>query len=135
MSAFNADDRKTFCDVLLLEAECYEKALQSAAELAEDCSRGQPPDERLQNVFAQLDRRNTHAEGIVDIRCRWEEAGRPRDNSLSALLERNASLIRQLQEKLQTIEQATRKRRDELMVELDVCNRRHQMQRAYQRKM
>ncbi len=135
MSALDAKSRQTFYEVLSLEVDCYERALSLLTPLADDSARGLVPDERLQPVYAELHKIDEYEAKIAEERRRWNQAGRPVEKALHDLLDRIASLIRQIQVKLNVVQRAVEKRRDELIVELDVHNRRHQMQRAYQRKM
>lgn len=116
------------------QAECYAAALQPAAELAAACGRGEPIDERLQQVLARLSSIAEQEASITAVKEQWEKSGRPAGPVLRVALDRVAALIRQLSRELQTIEEAARARRDRLAAELDVCNRQRQMQRAYQRK-
>ncbi len=116
------------------QAERYAAALQPAAELAAACGRGEPIDERLQQVIACLGDIAAQEASIAAVKKQWDKSGRPAGPALRAALDRVAALIRQLSGELQTIEEAARVRRDRLAAELDVCNRRRQMQRAYLRK-
>ncbi len=135
MSAFDAKSRNAFYEVLSLEVDCYERALSLVTPLADDCASGAVPDERLQPVYAQLDKIEEYEATITEERRCWDQAGRPVEKALQALLDRIGSLIRQIQAKLDVVQRAAEKRRDELIAELDVCNRRYLMRRAYQRKM
>lgn len=116
------------------EAACYEAALRTAAEQAAACRRGEPIDDRLRQVFAHLGEIAEQEAHIAAVKQQWHRAGRPAAPPLRTLLDRLAALIRQLSRELHTIEEAARARREELAAELDACNRRCQMQRAYLRK-
>lgn len=116
------------------EAEQYAVALRLATEAAAACGRGEPFDERLRPIFATLDEIAARDAQLAPAKQRWEQAGRPTDAALRGVMDCIAELIRQLGRELQTIEQAARARREQLAAELDVCNRRRQMQRAYLRK-
>ncbi len=116
------------------QAEHYAAALQPAIELAAACGRGEPIDERLQQVFTCFSDIAEQEASIVEVKEQWDKSGRPAGPALRCALDRVAALIRQLSGELQTIEEAARVRRDRLADELDVCNRRRQMQRAYLRK-
>lgn len=134
MNEAGADLESTLTEALRRQAECYAAALQPAADMATACARGEPIDERLQQVFAYLEEVAVSESGIAAVKRQWEQAGRPAGTALRAVLDRVAVLIHQLSGELQTIENAVRSRRDRLADELDVCNRRFQMQRAYLRK-
>jgi len=116
------------------EAASYEAALQLAAEQGAACGRGEAIDDRLQQVFARLGEVAEQETRIAALKRQWEEDGRPAGPALRTMLDRLAALIRQLTRELHVIEDAARARRDQLAAELDVCNRRRQMQRAYLRK-
>ena len=116
------------------EAACYTAALQTAAEQAAACGCGEPIDDRLQQVFARLGEVAEQEARIAAVKRQWDEAGRPAGPQLRAVLNRLAALIRRLSGELRIIEEEVRARRDRLAAELDVCNRRRQMQRAYLRK-
>jgi hypothetical protein len=134
MSDAGADMQAMLQAALEHEAACYEAALQPAAELAAACGRGEPIDDRLQQVLAHLGAIAEHEFHIAAVKRQWQEAGRPAGPALRAVLDRIAALIRQLSREMQVIEEAVRARRDQLAAELDGCNRRCQMQRAYLRK-
>lgn len=116
------------------EAACYEAALRPASELAAACRRGEPIDDRLQQVLAHLGAIAEQESYLAEVKRQWQEAGRPVGPALRGMLDRVAALIRQVSAELQVIEEAVRARRDQLAAELDGCNRRRQMQRAYLRK-
>ena len=117
------------------EAACYEAALQPVAELAAACRRGEPIDGPL---AAGLDSPPRHRPNKTPAspgsNGSGRKSGRPASPALRAVAERVAALIRQLSAEMRIIEEAVRARRDQLAAELDGCNRRCQMQRAYLRK-
>ena len=115
------------------EEEQYARALQSARE-ASACGVGEGFDERLRQVFALLDAIAARDDVLAETKQRWEQEGRPSNDALRGVMNRIADLIRHLSRAMQTVESAVRARRDRLADELDVCNRRRQMQRAYLRK-
>ena len=116
------------------EAERYTTALQLAGEVAAACRRGEAIDDRLGQVLALLDEITRTDALLAPVKQRWVQAGRPNNDSLRQVTDRIAVLIRQIQNELQIIEGTVQVRRDELAGELDVCNRRCRMQRAYQGK-
>lgn len=116
------------------EAASYEAALRPAAELAAACRRGEPIDDRLQQVLAHMGAIAEQESHLAGIKRQWQQAGRPTGPALRGVLDRVAALIRQVSAELHVIEEAVRGRRDQLAAELDGCNRRCQMQRAYLRK-
>ncbi len=116
------------------QADCYARAVPLAAELAEACGRGEHPDDRLRRVLELLDEVAASEAGIASEKRRWEQEGRRAGVALRGVMARAADLIRQLAGHLRTIEESARARRDVLAAELDACNRRRQMQRAYLRK-
>jgi hypothetical protein len=116
------------------EAECYAQALRLAGELAEACGRGEPIDDGLRPVLALLDEVAGHEARIFSVKQHWEQAGRRAGVELRAVMDRIAALIRELGRQLHRIEEAARERRDRLGAELDVCDRRRRMQRAYLRE-
>jgi hypothetical protein len=115
------------------EADCYAQALRLAGELAEACGRGEPIDDRLGRVLELLDEVAGHEARIAPHKQRWEQAGRHAGPELRAVMDRIAALIRELGRHIHTIEEAARLRRDQIGAELDVCDRRRRMQRAYLR--
>jgi hypothetical protein len=115
------------------EEEQYARALRTARE-ASACGVGEGFDERLRQVFTLLEAIAARDAVLADTKQRWEQEGRPTNDALRGVMERIADLIRCLSRELQTVESAVRARRDHLADELDVCNRRRQMQRAYLRK-
>jgi hypothetical protein len=126
----------------LEQTERYARALRLASEVAAACGVGADHSTAhaagspgLRQVFALLDEIAAQDALLVPVKQHWESVGRPTTTALRAVMDRIAGLIRLLSRELQTIEQAARARREELAAELDVCNRRCQMQRAYQRKL
>ena len=115
------------------EEEHYARALQAAREAAA-CDGGEAFDARLRQVFALLDAVAARDALVAETKQRWERQGRPTDDALRGVMNRIADIIRHLSREMQTIELVVRARRDRLAGELDVCNRRFQMQRAYLRK-
>lgn len=134
MSADGKDLAGLLLAAYVSEAEHYATALQLAGEVAAACRLGETIDERLGRVLALLSEIGNREVGLVPIKQRWEQAGRPNHNSLRNVIDRIAEFIRQIQSELQIIEQSVQGRRDQLAGELDVCNRRYRMQRAYQGK-
>lgn len=114
------------------EAEGYARAERLAGELAAACGRGEPLDGRLQQVLDLLNDIAARDAHIAPVKESWMRAGRPAGAELRAVMDRIAALIGTLSGHFQILEQAARSRRDELAAELDACNRRRQMQRAYQ---
>ena len=106
----------------------------SGTVLNSHATSGEPINDRLQQVLSPLGAIAEQDSHIAGIKRQWQEAGRPAGPALRAVLERVAALIRQVSTELQVIEEAVRARRDHLAAELDGCNRRCQMQRAYLRK-
>jgi hypothetical protein len=115
-------------------ADLYTTALTQAGEVAAACRRGEAIDDRLSQVLALLAEIAKRDAMLVQAKQRWEQAGRPKNDSLRNVMDRIAVLIRQIQSELQIIEESVQARRDQLAGELDVCNRRCRMQRAYQGK-
>jgi hypothetical protein len=113
------------------QAEGYTAVLQQAVELAAVCERGESIDDRLHAMLAQLQAIPEQQAGLAAIKRQWEDMGRPTDAGLRRMMDRVAALIRQVSRQIQIIEAAARRRRDQLAVEIDVCNRQRQMQRAY----
>jgi hypothetical protein len=134
MNDTNAEVEAVLHATYVQEADCYALALQRAGELVAACERGEPIDDRLRSVLDLLDEVAGHETRIAVARQHWEQGGRFAGVELRSVRERIAALITQLSRQLQRIEQMTRERRDRLAVELDACNRRHQMQRAYARE-
>jgi septal ring factor EnvC (AmiA/AmiB activator) len=128
MNDASADVRAVLQAALGQQADGYTAALQRAVELAAAWERGEAIDERLQELVTQV---QAHEASLAPVKRQWEQAGRPTDEPLRRALDRVAALIRQLGHELQSIETAARQRRDRLAVEIDVCNRQRQMQRAY----
>ncbi|HWG43735.1 MAG TPA: hypothetical protein VN688_13185 [Gemmataceae bacterium] len=118
----------------LEEAACYARAAQLAGELVAACGRGEPIGDQLRPILDLLDEVALHESRIAPTKASWEQAGRPTGPELRGMMDRIAALIEQLGGQLKTIEQAARERRERLAVELDACNRRRQMQRAYARE-
>jgi hypothetical protein len=113
------------------EAEDYARAERLAGELAAACGRGEPLDDRLQQVLDLLKEIAARDARIAPVKESWMRAGRPTGAELRAVMDRIAALIGALSGHFQILEQAARSRRDALAAELDDCNRRRQMQRAY----
>lgn len=113
------------------EAEGYARAERLAGELAAACRRGEPLDERLQQVLDLLNDIAVRDARLAPVKESWLGADRPTGAELRAVMDRIAALIGALGGHFQILEQAARSRRDELAAELDACNRRRQMQRAY----
>jgi hypothetical protein len=118
----------------LEEAEQYAAALALAREVTAACRRGEAMEERLSQVLALLTETAKRDALLAPTKQRWEQAGRPSNDALRAVMDRIAGLIQQIRDELQVMEQTVQARRDQLADELDVCNRRCRMQRAYQRK-
>ncbi len=116
------------------QAEQYATALRLAGEVSAACRGGQAPDDRLNQVVALLHEITERDALLAPAKQQWELAGRPSSDALRGVMDRIAMLIRQIQSELQAIEQAVVRRRDQLADELDDCNRRCRMQRAYQGK-
>ncbi len=116
------------------QAEQYAIALQMAGEVSAACRGGQALDDRLNQVVALLHEITERDALLAPAKQQWERAGRPSSDALRGVMDRIAMLIRQIQSELQAIEQAVIRRRDQLADELDDCNRRYRMQRAYQGK-
>ncbi len=133
MSDAGADLEALLQAAFVQEADCYAQALRLAGDLATACGQGEPIDGRLQQVLGLLDEVAAHEARIAPLKQRWERAGRPAGPALRTVMDRAAALIRELGRPLQTIEEAACVRRDRLGTELDVCNRRRRMQRAYLR--
>lgn len=117
-------------DVRAVE-ELYARALQLAREATAASARGEPFGEWLRQVFGLLETIAARDAVLAQAKQRWEREGRPSDDALREAMNRIAELIRQLIREMQSVELAARARRDQLAAELDACNRRHQMQRAY----
>ena len=134
MNDSHEDSQAVLYAAYVYEEEQYARALQAAREAAAAYARGEAFDEPLRQVFALLDTIAARDAVVADTKQRWEQEGRPANDALRGLMDRIADLIRHLSRELQTVELAVRARRDRLAGELDVCNRRRQMQRAYLRK-
>jgi hypothetical protein len=135
MNVPNEDLGSVLYAAYLDEAEHYAAALQLAGEVAAACRRGEAIDERLGQVLALLTETAKRDALLAPAKQRWDQAGRPCNDALRAVMDRIATLIQHIRNELQTIEQTVQKQRDQLADELDVCNRRCRMQRAYQRKL
>lgn len=110
-------------------AEWYERALRLAATCHEmDFPSTLPP------LLALLDEITAREERLTAVKQCWQQAGRPAGPALRAVMDRIAALIVQIQGHVRTMERAVQARRDQLAAELDDCNRRRRMQRAYARK-
>ncbi len=116
------------------QADQYARAVRFAGEVSAACSGGQAFDDRLKQVVALLFEITEKDALLVPLKQRWEQAGRPSSDALREVMDRIAMLIRQIQSELHSIAQAVKRRRDQLAAELDDCNRRFRMQRAYQGK-
>jgi hypothetical protein len=115
-------------------AKRYTAALRMVGEVVAASHRGEAIDEQLGQVLALLAETTSQDVSLAPVRRQWEQAGRPRSDALRTVMESIASLIRQIQNELQVLSQAVQARRDQLADELDACNRRCRMQRAYQGK-
>lgn len=116
------------------QAEQYAIALRLAGEVSAACRGGQALDDRLNQVMSLLFEITEKDALLAPAKQQWEQVGRPSNDALRGVMDRIAMLIRQIQSELQTIEQAVKRRREQLADELDDCNRRCRMQRAYQGK-
>jgi hypothetical protein len=134
MNVPNEDLGTVLYAAYLDEAEHYATALQLAGEVAQVCGRGEAIDEPLGQLMVLLAETAKRDALLASAKQRWEEAGRPRNDALRAVMDRIAEQIQQIRNELQIIEQTVQTRRDQLAGELDVCNRRFRMQRAYQGK-
>lgn len=134
MNAANEDLGAELHAAYLEEAEQYETASRLAGELAVACRRGEAIDDRLHQVLDLLAAIARRDGLLASVKQRWEQAGRPTSDALSAAMNRIAGSIRQIQHELQIVEQEVQSRRSRLADELDACNRSFRMQRAYQRK-
>ena len=114
------------------EAEQYATALRLAGEVSAACRGGEVWEDRLNQFLALLAAITNRDALLAPTKQRWDQAGRPSDDALRDVMNRIAMLIRQIQSELQSIQQAVQERCDQLADELDVCNRRCRMQRAYQ---
>lgn len=114
------------------QAEQYATALRLAGEVSAACRSEQSSDSRMNQVMALLLEITEKDALLAAAKQQWEQAGRPSGDALRGVMDRIAMLIRQIQSELQTIELAMKRRRDQLADELDDCNRRCRMQRAYQ---
>jgi hypothetical protein len=134
MNADGEDFGSVLYTAYVEEVEQYTTALRLAGEVAAACREGKAPDDRLGHVLTLLAEITKKDAALAPAKQRWEQAGRPSNDALRNVMDRIATLIRQIQSELQIIEQAVQARRDQLADELDVCNHRCRMQRAYQRK-
>jgi hypothetical protein len=134
MNDSNADLEAVLHAAYVQEADCYARAAQLAGDLAAACGQGEPIDDRLRPVLDLLEEVAVHETRLAAAKQYWEHAGRPAGPELRGVMDRIAASIEQLGLQLRTIEQAARERRERLAVELDACNRRRQMQRAYARE-
>jgi len=134
MSIANKDSEAVLYAAYLDDAEQYALAARLVGEVAAACQGGEATDGRLIRVLALLAEIARRDRLLAPVKQRWEQAGRPSNDALNAVMDRIAALIRQIQRELKIIEQAVQARRDRLADELDACNRSCRMQRAYQRK-
>jgi uncharacterized protein involved in exopolysaccharide biosynthesis len=116
------------------QADHYAAALRLTGEVAAAFSRGDAIQDRLGQALTLLGEIAKRDALLAPAHQRWEQAGKPANDALRGLMNRIAELIQQLRGELQIVEQAVQARRDQLAVELDVCNRQYRMQRAYQRE-
>jgi hypothetical protein len=113
------------------QADGYARALELAEGLAASCGEDAAPDDRLAGLLRLLDEAVAREAALAPVKQRWQQTGCAPDAPLRAVMDRIDSLIERLSRHLQTIEHAARQRRDRLADELDACNRRRQMRRAY----
>lgn len=129
MSDFAEDAERRLQMAYSEHAEWYERALRLAA-----ACEGTDFPSVLPSLLALLDEITAREEHLAPLKQRWLQAGRPAGLALRAVMDRIAALIVQIQAHVRAIEQTVRTRRDQLGAELDDCNRRRHMQRAYARK-
>lgn len=111
------------------EADCYDRAVRLAETFCgTDFQAVVPP------ILALLNEIAVREASIAEVKERWRQSGRRAGPKLGAVMDRIAATIEQLRRHMGKIEEAARARRDRLAVELDDCNRRRRMQRAYSRK-
>lgn len=134
MTTGNEDSGAVLYAAYIDEAEKYATAARLAGEVAATCQEGEAIDDRLSQVLGLLADIAGRDSLLAPVKQRWEEAGRPTNDALRAVMNRIAGFIQQIQRDLHTIEQTVQSRRDRLADELDACNRSCRMQRAYQRK-
>lgn len=134
MSNANGDLQAVLYAGYVDQAVYYARALRLAGELSVACSHGEVIDDRLCQLLAVLGDIAEKDSLLAAAKQQWEREGKPTNDALSTAMNRIADLIQQLCGEWQTLERAVRVRRDQLAADLDGCNDRYRMQRAYQRE-